>query len=202
MAISIPKANAQSQEVQQLLLNVEKLAQFKKILQDMYDGYKVLENGYQKVKAVASGNYKLHQVFLDGLLAVSPEVRNYYKIVLIIEDQVRLVKEYKVFAAELRTTNVFTAGELGFFDKVYQGLLDESLSNLSTLLTIVTAGQVRMSDDERIQALDQLANEMKNKLLFLRQFNHGAQQLGVNRLKEQTEINLLRKWHGLQNQQP
>lgn len=35
----------QSDEALQLLLNWEKLAQFKKILSNMYDGYKILNTG-------------------------------------------------------------------------------------------------------------------------------------------------------------
>ncbi len=48
---------AQSQEAQQLLLNWEKLTQFKKILQNMYDGYKILYKGYTAVKDISEGNF-------------------------------------------------------------------------------------------------------------------------------------------------
>ena len=68
---------SQEQEVQQLLLNLEKLSQFKKILQNMYDGWKVINKGYTTIKDISSGNFNLHKNFLDVLMEVSPAVKKY-----------------------------------------------------------------------------------------------------------------------------
>jgi hypothetical protein len=190
-------AAAQSQEVQQLLLNITKLAQFKAILQQMYDGYKVLESGYNKVRDIANGNYKLHQVFLDGLLAVNPEVKNYYKVAEIVQLQIKLVKEYKVAIHMFKASHLFNPDELSYFEKVYKGLLDESLANLDALLTVVTAGKVRMSDDERMQAIDELHTSMQVKWSFLRHFNEDAHLLAMQKAKEKQELSALRKWHDI-----
>jgi hypothetical protein len=59
---------AQSDEVQQLLLNIEKLAQFKKILKNMKNGYQIIFKGYTAVKDTSQGNFNLHKTFLDGLM--------------------------------------------------------------------------------------------------------------------------------------
>src|SRR5689334_17359441 len=89
-----PRANGQAQEVQQLLLNVEKLAQLKSILADLKKGYEIVSTGYSTIKNLSEGNFNLHQAFLDGLLQVSPTVRNYRRIADIIRSQISLVKEY------------------------------------------------------------------------------------------------------------
>src|SRR6218665_2577336 len=86
---------AQSFEVQQLLLNVEKLAQFKQILADLKKGYEIVSKGYTTIRDISQGNFKLHDLFLDALLQVSPTVRKYKKITDIIVMQIQLVKEYK-----------------------------------------------------------------------------------------------------------
>lgn len=78
------KASAQTDEIAQLLLNVEKLAQFKQILSDMKKGYQILEGGYNTIKDISEGNFSLHKAFLDGLMQVSPTVRNYKRIADII----------------------------------------------------------------------------------------------------------------------
>ncbi|HUQ67577.1 MAG TPA: hypothetical protein VM101_15550, partial [Flavitalea sp.] len=51
---------SQSDEAQQLLLNVEKLTQLKKILNDMYKGYKIVSKGYNTIKDISEGNFDLH----------------------------------------------------------------------------------------------------------------------------------------------
>src|SRR5687768_9086443 len=89
------KLFAQTHEAEQLLLNVEKLAQLKQILSDMKKGYTVLSTGYNTIKNISEGNYQLHQTFLDGLLAVSPTVRKYQKVTRIVDYQLFLLQEYK-----------------------------------------------------------------------------------------------------------
>lgn len=192
------KVRAQEQEIEQLLLNVEKLGELKKILQNMYDGYKVLEQGYNKVRDIANGNYRLHQVFLDGLYLVSPEVKKYHKIGDIIQFQLVLVKEYKAAYNNFRDCNMFSENELSYISNVYQHLFKESTENLNALLIVVTAGQLRMSDDERLTAIDKLYEEMQTKLSFLRHFNKGNHILALQRLKETAELKSVKKIHGLE----
>lgn len=49
----IPTLSAQSQEAQQLLLNVEKLSQLKQILTDMKKGYQVISTGYNTIEGLS-----------------------------------------------------------------------------------------------------------------------------------------------------
>src|SRR5436190_3638298 len=87
MLCVLTKANAQTQEATQLVLNYEKLKQLEEILDNMYKGYKILTKGYNRIKDIAEGNYTLHQVFLDGLFAVNPSVAKYKRIPDIIRYQ-------------------------------------------------------------------------------------------------------------------
>jgi hypothetical protein len=84
---------AQSTETQQLLLNVEKLAQLKKILSNMKKGYEIVSSGYNTIKDIFKGNFNLHDAFLNALLQVSPTVRKYKRVADIIPCQSEIVKE-------------------------------------------------------------------------------------------------------------
>jgi len=163
----------------------------------MYDGYKILEEGYNKVKGIAEGNFKLHQLFLDGLMAVNPEIKKYYKVAEIIQYQTLLVKEYKSAFSMFSSCKMFNPKELEYIGRVYKDLFNESVSNLDALLTVVTAGTLRMSDDERLEAIDAIYREMDNKLSFLRQFNKSTHILALQRLKETGELQGLEKLHGI-----
>jgi hypothetical protein len=81
--------------------------------------------------------------------------------------------------------------------KVYAKLFDESLKNLDALLTIVTADKLRMSDDERLTAIDGIYDEMQNKLSFLRYFNNNTTVLSVQRAKEKNDVNSVRSTYGI-----
>ncbi|MFZ0595431.1 MAG: TerB family tellurite resistance protein [Flavobacterium sp.] len=193
------KGKAQSQEIQQLILNIEKLSQFKQILKDMKKGYEVLSGGYNAVKDMSQGNFTLHKTFLDALLQVSPVVKNYKRVGDIINYQILLAKESKTALNRFSKSQNFTLQEITYFEKVYGNLLNQSLRNLDELFTIVTANKLRMSDDERLQAIDKIYIDMEDKLLFLRNFNTSSNVLALQRAKESNDVNTAKGMRGLKN---
>ena len=188
---------SQSREAKQLLLNVEKLAQLKLMLSHMKTGYQILEKGYTSIKNISQGNFNLHRDFLDGLLQVSPAVKQYSKVADIIRVQLKLVKESKAALAEFRGSKQFTITEIEYLGNVYANLLKECLKTLDELAMVVTAGKLRMSDDERLQAIDKIYDEVMEQYTFLNEFNNGTAILSLQREKEKMDIDLMRKVHGL-----
>lgn len=184
---------AQGEEAQQLLLNVEKLAQFKKILQNMYDGYKILYKGYTAVKDISEGNFNLHKNFLDALLEVSPSVRKYKRIADIINYQVRIVKEYKAAFNRFKQEKQFTPDEIAHLGKIYGALLKQTTKSVDELLMAITAGELRMSDDERLQAIDRIYADVLEQFSFLKEFNNNTALLALQRKAEQANVDVSRK---------
>jgi hypothetical protein len=191
------QVKAQSEEVQQLLLNIEKLAQFKKILQNMYDGYKLLNKGYTAVKNISEGNFNIHKAFLDGLMEVSPAVKKYKRITDIINYQIRIAKEYKLAFNRVKEGKQFTADEIDYLGKVYSNLFNESLKSLDELSMIITSGKLRMSDDERLQAIDKIYQAVEDQYSFLKDFTNNTSMLSLQRKSEQAQIEMSRRLYGL-----
>jgi hypothetical protein len=187
---------AQSAEVQQLLLNVEKLAQLKKILSNMKRGYEIVSKGYNNIKDISKGNFNLHESFLDALLQVSPTVRKYKKIGEIIIFQTQLVKEYKSAFRKFDASNLFNANEINYMGNVYSNLFNKSLQNLDELTMVITAGKLRMSDDERLNAIDRIYIDMGDKLIFLRTFNKENNVLAIQRGREMVDTKVSKKLNG------
>ena len=187
---------AQSTETQQLLLNVEKLAQLKKILSNMKKGYEIMSKGYNTIKDISKGNFNLHESFLDGLMQVSPTVRKYQKIGEIIIFQTQLVKEYKSAFRRFDASNLFNSNEIKYMGNVYTNLFNKSLQNLNELTMVITAGTLRMSDDERINVIDRIYSDMGDKLVFLRTFNNENNVLAIQRGREMVETRISKKLNG------
>ena len=190
---------AQSKEVQQLLLDIEKLAQFKQILTDLKKGYQIISTGYSTIKNLSKGNFDLHRTFLDGLMAVSPSVRYYKRIADIVNGQLSIVKEYKNALSRFKQDDNFNVEEIDYMGKVYNNLFKESLNNLDELTIIITSNKLRMSDDERLSAIDRINAEMQNKLIFLRQFDNNTTILALQRAREKNDATSIMKIYGLTN---
>jgi hypothetical protein len=198
MLMAIPKATfSQVTEIQQLILNWEKLAELEKILDNMYTGYKILDKGYTTIKNIAEGNYSIHQIFIDGLMLVNPTVRNYKRIPFIIDYQKLLLKEYSNAYNRFRNDPHFTPQELEYLANVYSYLFTASLRNIDDLVMIITATKLRMSDDERMQAIDRIFYDMESKLIFLRGFNNSTRLLAIQRARSANDVKTIQHLYGI-----
>lgn len=182
------EASGQAQEVQQLLLNVEKLAQLKSILADLEKGYEIVSKGYSAIKSLSEGAFKLHEVFLDGLLQVSPAVRSYRRIADIVRAQISLVGESKAAYRHFVSSGHFSTEELKYIKSVIDHLLTQSVKNIEALLMVITAGELRMSDDERLTAIDAIWKGASDQLSFLRHFNGDTKLLALARAKAAADV--------------
>lgn len=185
------KGFTQATELAQLALNIEKLNQFRKILSDMKSGYDILAKGYGTVKNIAEGDFKLHQVFLDGLMEVSPAVKKYKRIGDIINYELKIINSYKAALQKFRSSGQFSVKELDYISGVYAKLTKESLANLDDLAVVISSGKLRMSDEERLNAIDGIYEDISDKYHFLQVFNNQTEILRIQREKESGDVKVL-----------
>jgi hypothetical protein len=184
-------ARAQTPEVTQLVLNIEKLNQLRKILKELKSGYEILFKGYTTIRDLSQRNFKLHEAFLDALLQVSPAVKNYKRVTDIVSCQLAIVSEYKATFRKLSDADNLTRAELAYIDKVYNDLITDSLNNLDALTTVLTAKKLRASDDERLKTIDSIYEQMSSKLTIVRHFNSNALLLSAQRENEKNDAGII-----------
>ncbi|MBE9663110.1 TerB family tellurite resistance protein [Mucilaginibacter myungsuensis] len=191
------RAYAQSTELQQLLLNIEKLTQFKAILSDMKKGYQIYQQGYGTISNLSKGNFNLHNVYLTGLMAVSPAVRNNPRVGQIIGQQNDILNEYRRYSNLFRQSGSFNNNELSYMDNVFRQLVKQSNANTDDLVSVTTAGNLRMSDDDRLRAIERIYNGSVEQLQFLRFFNRKAVILSLQRSKDLHDTRSLKKLYAI-----
>jgi hypothetical protein len=193
------KAQSITQLIEQLTLDVQKLSELKIILSDMYKDYEVIDKGYTNIKNIAEGNFNLHKAFLDGLMVISPTVRNYPRIVDIINAEYSIVSEYKAAYKRFSSDGHFTLQELNYLNNTYSTLFQRSLQCIDELALVMTDNELRMSDDQRLQAIDRVYSDITGQLSFLRQFNNRTSIQAIQRLKEANDIETLKTIYGITN---
>ena len=191
--------HAQAQEMQQLILDIEKLTQMKGILSDMKTGYQIYQQGYGTISNLSKGNFDLHNVFITGLMAVSPSVRNYGRIAEILANEASLISEYKRESSLFQQSGSFTVSELSYMSDVYTRLVSETLDNVEELTNVITANKLRMSDAERIKAIDRIYATSSDKLQFLQSFDNQGVALSLQRSKDAADTQTLKQLYGLNN---
>jgi len=191
------RAQSVSDVIQQLVLDYQKLASLKNILGQMYSGYAVLTKGYGAVKDVAQRNFSLHEAFLDGLYILSPTVRKYPRVSDIINDQAAVIREYKSASGTYNRDQHFSPDELAYIMNIYHNLVSQSLKNLDDLSMIVTDSKLRMSDAERLAAIDGIYLESHNQLSYLRKFNDQAARVTWQRAQGTADKQGVKSLYGL-----
>jgi hypothetical protein len=192
----VMRAQSIPQLLTQLELDVQKLTALKTLLNDLYKGYTVLDKGYSEIRDIAKGNFDLHKVYLDGLLAVGSSVSGYYRVAGIVNTEISIVSEYKAAYREWSGSGHWSVSELGYIGQVYAAVLDKSLQSLEALTMVVTAGPLRMSDADRLGAIDRIDADIGGQLSSLRQFNNSTAVQEAQRAREAGDLNTLKALYG------
>ena len=182
---------------EELALDAQKLSSMKATLQEMYQGYAELKDGYTRIRDIVKDNFNLHDAYLDALWVVSPAVRNDPRLQEIIINVERIVDVYQ--AANGRLGGVWTTQELSFINGTFSLLLQRSLQVVNELTMISTDNELRMNDAQRMQALGRIDTEVKGELSFMERFDQELAIEAARRGQESNDINTLKSIYGLSN---
>ena len=190
-------AQTVADDIQQLLLDVQKLAQLKQILSAMYSEYTMLQQGYEQIKGLSQGTFSLHEAFLDGLLVVNPAVSSYPKVADIITKEASLIGDYQAASGYFRGSGTFTPQELDGFSTNYGIFLQRGAKDVDELTMVMTDGQLRMSDAERLSAIDRIDADMTRQLSLMHSFNNMVALQAAQRAQVGSEVGTVRGLYGI-----
>ena len=201
MMVILPVSGVWAQSVadaiEQLLLDMKKLSQLKQMLSAMYREYTMLKDGYEQIKGLSQGTFSLHKDFLDGLLLVSPGVRSYWRVGDVISQEARLIRDYQSAYGYFRGSGLFTGQELDGFSTNYTVYLRRAERNVEELTMVMTDGGLRMSDAERLSAIDRIDRDMIRQVGLLHSFNDEVALQVAQRGQAKRDMSTVRWLYGL-----
>lgn len=196
-SMDVKMASAQSAELEQLTLDISKLSQLKGILQDMYTYYAILENGYDNIRDVAKGNFQLHLDYLNSLLTVSPSVSDDPVVQAIAQAQARLLQTYQAVMNQVTSDPNLTTAEIAHIKTACQDALTAGAEDLDELSTVLTNGALRMSDDERLSAVNRIHDDLRTRVVRLQTIGMAAARLSTARKGKAADALNLQNLYGL-----
>ena len=160
-------------------------------------GYKIAKNGLGSIGSLAQKEFTLHGDYFNTLKNVNPEIKNYAKVIEIVDLQVGIVQNYNKTIKQIKRSDSFSSAELSYVHRVFKRLLDACETTLDELITTITNGKLEMKDDERMSRIDKLHLDMQDKFTFSQSFSKEAKLMAVSRLQENKEIKISRALHNL-----
>lgn len=169
----------------------------------LQNAQKVIENEMSKLKLTEIGDWankqkELYSNYFEELWKVKQVIRTYQSVKEIIAKQVQIVKEYsRAFNLSKQDKN-FTAEELQYMQKVYTGILNESIKNIDQIQLVINAFATQMTDAKRLELIQTADDNMEQNLSDLRQFNQQNVLISLQRAKEKNDIDVVNKLYGIE----
>lgn len=172
---------------------LQQIAANKLYIEYLQKGYTIAQKGLQTIDDIKHGDFNLHHDYFNSLKRVNTKIENLAKVAAIISFQFQIIKEAKSAVQHIKGCNQFTSTEIVYLQNVFDRLLDECAKDISSLLDIITSGEVEMTDDERMKRIDVIYVDMQDKLSFSKSFSNEALLLAMQRIQEQTDINVSKR---------
>lgn len=169
----------------------------------LQDAQKTLENQMSKLKLKeisdwANKQKELYAKYFDELSKVKNAVGTYQTVKDIINKQVQIVREYSMAYNLSKQDKNFTQQEIDYMQKVYTGILAESLKSIHQVQIVVTAFATQMTDAKRLVIIHSASDNIEQNLSDLRQFNQENIRVSLQRSKEINDINVVKKLYGIE----
>ena len=168
----------------------------------LQNAQKVLENQLSKLKLseIADWSEKqkdLYEEYYTSLWKVKSVIAYYKRVHEIVSTQGNILDEYRGAWALFEKDKHFTAYELLSMQKVYSGILDESIKNLDELLLAVSSLKTQMEDSARLEIIAEVAGKMQSNYADLKQYNTENAGLSLKRASSLEDAAKIRELYGL-----
>ena len=178
---------------------IEQIVAFKIYLGYVQKGYSIARKGLTTIGNIKKGDFSLHNDFLSSFKSVNPTIRNYSKVPDIIAFQVKIIQSYKSTYKYVQSISLYSPAEIDFIYRVFTNLINNSSDDLNELITVVTANELEMKDDERLKRIDAIYASIQDKYAFAKNFGDEAKVLAVQKAKDKNNLETSRKLYGIKN---
>jgi flagellin-specific chaperone FliS len=207
-SVSVQKADAQIVElikaaitkvVRAVDLQVQRLQTQTIWLQD---AQKIIENTMHQLKLTDIANWSdkqktLYANYYNELWQVKNLIGTYQKVKDIIQKQTQLVNAYKQADALFKQDSHFNINEMDYMERVYSGIIDESVKNLEQVYLVINSFSTQMSDAQRLAIVNAASGRIDENYNDLKQFNNQNVKLSLQRSKDMNDMNTVKQLYGL-----
>lgn len=168
----------------------------------LQNAQKKLENTLSKIKLDEISDWTkkqkdLYKNYYDELMKVKSIITYYQRIRDITQKQVRLVDEYERAWNLFQQDDHFNTDELVYMQKVYSGILNESMKNIDQIFLILDSFTTQMSDAKRLEIINAAADQIDANYDDLILFNRQNILLSLQRAKTKNDVDAVKKFYGI-----
>ncbi|MDP5200195.1 conjugal transfer protein TraI [Flavobacterium sp. DG2-3] len=168
----------------------------------LQNAQKQIENTLSKLKLNEISDWTkkqrdLYKDYYEELQKVKSIITYYQRIKEISIKQTRLIEEYERAWSLFKRDESFKVSELQYMEKVYDGILEESMKNIDQIFLIIDSFTTQMSDLKRLEIINKAADQIDLNYNDLRLFNQQKVLLSLQRAKTDADVNKVKQFYGI-----
>jgi|GEM_PF-2787670 len=187
-ALMLLSQNATAQTSKPPKEMIQQIAALKTFLKYARQGYSIVSSGLRTVNNIKNGDFNLHDLQFDHLKQVSPSVTRYTALSGVVLSHVRLLLTCNKLLREIGQQNILTKEEQVFCKGSVTMMMNECKLYVDDLTLLLTANELELKDDERINRISQLKQKTIRLETSVRSLSEELQLLTQNRINEQRAI--------------
>ncbi|WP_426486091.1 conjugal transfer protein TraI [Flavobacterium sp. 2] len=168
----------------------------------LQNAQKKIENVLSKLKLDEISDWtkkqkELYKGYYEELAKVKSIITYYQRIKDITKKQTKLVEEYERAWNLFKQDTHFKDGEIQYMERVYSGILEESVKNIDQIFLILDSFSTQMSDLKRLKIINKAADQIDANYDDLTLFNQQNVMLSLQRAKTEADVNQVKQFYGI-----
>lgn len=168
----------------------------------LQNAQKKVENVLSKLKLDEISDWTkkqkdLYQGYYEELAKVKSIITYYQRIKDITKKQTKLVEEYERAWNLFKQDSHFKQSEIQYMERVFSGILEESVKNIDQIFLILDSFSTQMSDLKRLEIINKAADQIDTNYDDLTLFNQQNVMLSLQRAKTEAEVNQVKQFYGI-----
>ncbi|TWI77991.1 hypothetical protein IQ13_4235 [Lacibacter cauensis] len=188
LTLTLLSQNATAQTSKPPKEMIQQIAALKIFLKYARQGYSIVSGGLRTVNNIKNGDFNLHDLQFDHLKQVSPSVTRYTALSGLTLSHIRLLLTCNKLLRQIGQQNILTKEEQVFCKGSVTMMMNVCKQYVDELTLLVTANDLELKDDERINRISQLKQMTIRLESSVRSLSEELQLLTQNRINEQHAI--------------
>lgn len=168
----------------------------------LQNAQKQIENVLSKLKLDEISDWTkkqkdLYKGYYEELAKVKSIITYYQRIKDITKKQTKLVQEYERAWNLFKQDTHFKDNEIQYMERVYSGILEESVKNMDQIFLILDSFTTQMSDLKRLEIINEAADQIDANYDDLTLFNQQNVMLSLQRAKTEADVNQVKQFYGI-----
>lgn len=169
---------------------VQQIAALKVYAGYLKQGYKIVDGGLNTIENIQGGHLKLDEQYFDGLKRLHPKVRHQSAAVVKVHNNI--LKTIALGRKLVREASSLDGSDGAFAEEIFKNA-QRTAGDLHISMEQILDEGLKMTDDERLERVNQIYNAMLLQYQGLKVFNQDLQKLEIQKWRDLKDVKDLRK---------